>query len=151
MRIDEVRIEPGRAVYLGEVYGSRGDGDERRMPLRLTFLLTTAGVFMCAHVQGADGVVVHLDAIPATTGLPPALPDLNLRKRGWWVVTSAGEQRAFTSASRAVVGIGPAVRTRGLDLRPDGRLTSTCGRTAPPSPSAACPVRAEPCVTRLTR
>lgn len=121
VRIDEVRIEPSRAAYLGEVYGEV-DGDERRMPLRLTFLLTTAGVFMSAHVQGADAVVVHLDAMPATAGLPPALPDLNLRTRGWWVVTSAGEQRAFTSARRAVVGLGPAVRTRGLDLRPDGRL-----------------------------
>jgi hypothetical protein len=121
VRIDEVRIEPSRAAYLGEVYGEV-DGEERRMPLRLTFLLTTAGVFMSAHVQGADAVVVHLDAMPATTGLPPALPDRNLRKRGWWVVTAAGEQRAFTSARRAVVGIGPAVRPRGLDLRPDGRL-----------------------------
>lgn len=121
VRIDEVRIEPSRAAYLGEVYGEV-DGDERRMPLRLTFLLTTAGVFMSAHVQGADAVVVHLDSMPATTGLPPALPDLNLRTRGWWVVAGAGEQRAFTSARGAVVGIGPAVRTRGLDLRPDGRL-----------------------------
>ncbi len=121
VRIDEVRIEPSRAAYLGEVYGEV-DGVERRMPLRLTFLLTTGGVFMSAQVQGADAVVVHLDAMPATTGLPPALPDHNLRKRGWWVVTSAGEQRAFTSARRAVVGIGPAVRHRGLDLRPDGRL-----------------------------
>lgn len=121
VRIDEVRIEPGRAAYLGEVYGEVG-GDERSLPLRLTFLLTTAGVFMSAHVQGADGVVVHLDAMPATTGLPPALPDRNLRKEGWWLVTSEGEQRAFTSATRTVAGIGPGVRTRGLDLRPDGRL-----------------------------
>lgn len=121
VRIDEVRIEPGRAAYLGEVY-EEGDGEPRRMPLRLTFVLTTAGVFMSAHVQGADAVVVHLDAMPATTGLTPALPDLNLRERGWWLVTSSGEQRAFTSARRAVVGVGPAVRTRGLDLRPDGRL-----------------------------
>ena len=121
VRIDEVRIEPGRAAYLGEVYGEV-DGEPRQMPLRLVFVLTTAGVFMSAHVQGADAVVVHLDAMPATTGLPPALPDHNLRKRGWWVVGSAGEQRAFTSARRAVAGIGPAVRTRGLDLRPDGRL-----------------------------
>lgn len=121
VRIDEVRVEPARAAYLGEVYGVV-DGEERRMPLRLVFVLTTAGVFMSAHVQGADAVVVHLDAMPATAGLPPALPDQNLRQRGWWVVASAGEQRAFTSARRAVVGIGPAVRTRGLDLRPDGRL-----------------------------
>lgn len=121
VRIDEVRIEPGRAAYLGEVYGEV-DGEDRRMPLRLTFVLTTAGVFMSAHAQGADAVVVHLDAMPATTGLPPALPDQNLRKRGWWVVPAAGEQRAFTSARRTVAGIGPAVRTRGLDLRPDGRL-----------------------------
>lgn len=121
VRIDEVRFEPARAAYLGEVYGEVA-GEERRMPLRLTFVLTTAGVFVSAHVQGADAVVVHLDAMPATTGLAPALPDQNLRARGWWVVTGAGEQRAFTSARRAVVGIGPAVRTRGLDLRPDGRL-----------------------------
>ncbi len=121
VRIDEVRIEPGRAAYLGEVYGEV-DGDARTMPLRLTFLLTTAGVHVTAHVQGADAVVVHLDTMPATTGLPPALPDRNLRLKGWWVVPMAGEQRALTSARRAVVGIGPSVRPRGVDLRPDGRL-----------------------------
>lgn len=121
VRIDEVRIEPGRAAYLGEVYGDV-DGEPRTMPLRLTFLLTTAGVHVTAHVQGADAVVVHLDTLPATTGLPPVLPDRNLRTKGWWVVPMGGEQRAFTSARRAVVGIGPAVRPRGLDLRPDGRL-----------------------------
>lgn len=121
VRIDEVRIEPGRAAYLGEVYGEV-DGEPRTMPLRLTFLLTTAGVHVTAHVQGADAVVVHLDTMPATTGLPPALPDRNLRTRGWWVVPLGGELRAFATARQAVVGIGPAIRTRGLDLRPDGRL-----------------------------
>lgn len=121
VRIDEVRIEPGRAAYIGEVYGDV-DGQPRAMPLRLVFLLTTAGVHVTAHIQGANAVVVHLDAMPATTGLVPALPPQNLRTRGWWVVAKAGEQRAFTSARRAVVGIGPAIQTRGLDLRPDGRL-----------------------------
>lgn len=121
VRIEQVRIEPGRASYLGEVYGTV-DGDPRTMPLRMVFLLTTAGVHVTAHVQGADAVVVHLDAMPATTGILPALPDRNLRLKGWWVLDQGGEQRAFTSARRAVVGIGPAIRTRGLDLRPDGRL-----------------------------
>ncbi|KGN34440.1 hypothetical protein N802_13450 [Knoellia sinensis KCTC 19936] len=122
VRIDEVRFEPGRAVYLGEVYDAVGGRPTRGMPLRLTFLLTTAGVHVTAHAQGADAVVVHLDALPATTGLDPALPDRNLRKRGWWIANGAGEQRSFTSANRAVVGVGPAVQTRALDLRPDGRL-----------------------------
>lgn len=121
VRIEEVRIEPGRAAYLGEVYDDV-DGERRRMPLRIVFLLTTGGVHVTAHVQGADAVVVHLDAMPATTGLPPALPDRNLRRKGWWVVSRAGEQRAFSTARGTVVGIGPAVRARGLDLRPDGRL-----------------------------
>ncbi len=121
VRIDDVRIEPGRAAYSGEVYDTV-DGKERTMPLRLVFLLTTVGVHVTAHIQGADAVVVHLDAMPATTGIEPALPDRNLRTKGWWVVHSAGEQRAFTSARRAIVGIGPAIRARGLDLRPDGRL-----------------------------
>lgn len=121
VRIEEVRIEPGRASYLGEVYGEV-DGDPRTMPLRMVFLLTTAGVHVTAHIQGADAVVVHLDAMPATTGLPGALPERNLRLKGWWVVDGNGEQRAFTSARKAVVGIGPAIRARGLDLRPDGRL-----------------------------
>jgi hypothetical protein len=121
VRIDAVRIEPGRAAYDGEVYDTV-DGEQRTMPLRLVFLLTTAGVHVTAHVQGADAVVVHLDAMPATTGLGGALPDRNLRTKGWWVEASLGEQRAFTSARRAVVGIGPAIRTRALDLRPDGRL-----------------------------
>ncbi|WP_156971553.1 hypothetical protein [Knoellia flava] len=121
VRIDELRVEPGRAAYIGEVYGEV-DGEPRSMPLRLVFLLTTAGVHVTAHAQGADAVVVHLDALPATAGLPPALPDRTLRKKGWWLVPGSGEQRAFTSARRAVVGIGPATRARGVDLRPDGRL-----------------------------
>lgn len=121
VRIDEARIEPGRAAYLGEVYGEV-DNEPRTMPLRMVFLLTTAGVHLTAHIEGADAVVVHLDAMPATTGLPPALPDRNLRNRGWWVAAYDGEQQALTSARRAVVGVGPALQTRGVDLRPDGRL-----------------------------
>lgn len=119
--IEDVRIEPGRAAYSGEVHGDV-DGQRRAMPLRLDFLLTTGGVHVTAHIQGADAVIVHLDAMPATTGITPALPTHNLRTRGWWVVAKTGEQRAFTSARRAIVGIGPEVQTRGLDLRPDGRL-----------------------------
>jgi hypothetical protein len=119
--IKDVRIEPDRAAYSGEVYDVV-DGQRRSLPLRLVFLLTTAGVHVTAHIQGADGVIVHLDAIPGTTGIDPALPVHNLRTRGWWVAPKAGEQRAFTTARKAVVGIGPAVQTRGLDLRPDGRL-----------------------------
>lgn len=119
--IDDVRIEPGRAAYSGEVYGDV-DGRRQSMPLRLVFLLTTAGVHVTAHVQGADAVVVHLDAMAATTGLPPALPGKNLRKDGWWIAPKAGEQKAFTSARKTVAGVGPAIQTRGLDLRPDGRL-----------------------------
>jgi hypothetical protein len=121
VRIQDVRIEAGRAAYGGEVYDTV-DGEERTLPLRLVFLLTTAGVHVTAHVQGADAVVVHLDAMPATTGLGDALPDRNLRKKGWWVENSLGEQRALTTARGAVVGIGPASRTRAVDLRPDGRL-----------------------------
>ncbi|KRE44091.1 hypothetical protein ASG74_04530 [Knoellia sp. Soil729] len=121
VRIGQVRIEPGRAAYSGEVYDS-ADGKERALPLRLVFLLTTAGVHVTAHVQGADAVVVHLDSMPATTGLGGALPDRNLRTKGWWLEDSLGEQRALTSARQAVVGIGPATRDRAVDLRPDGRL-----------------------------
>ena len=119
--IDDVLIEPGRAAYSGEVYDVV-DGQRRTMPLRVVFLLTTAGVHVTAYVQGADAVIIHLDAMAATTGFSPALPDHNLRKRGWWVASNAGEQRAFTSARKAIVGIGPGVWTRGVDLRPDGRL-----------------------------
>ncbi|EAP97072.1 hypothetical protein JNB_16344 [Janibacter sp. HTCC2649] len=121
VRIDEVDIEPGRAAYTGEVYDDV-DGQRRTMPLRLVFLLTTAGVHVTADIQGADAVIIHLDALPGTTGIDPALPTHNLRLRGWWVVAKSGEQQAFTTARKAVVGIGPAIRTRGLDLRPDGRL-----------------------------
>ncbi|WP_353951285.1 hypothetical protein V6K52_16840 [Knoellia sp. S7-12] len=121
VRIDEVRIEPGRAAYSGEVYDDV-DGQQRTMPLRLVFLLTTTGVHVMAHIQGADAVVVHLDAMPATAGLAPALPQRTLRTRGWWVAPKTGQQQAFTSARRTIVGIGPVVQTRGLDLRPDGRL-----------------------------
>ncbi|KGN36665.1 hypothetical protein N803_03795 [Knoellia subterranea KCTC 19937] len=121
VHIAAVDIEPGRTAYTGEVYGDV-DGQRRALPLTLTFILTTAGVHVTAHAEGADGVVVHLDAMPATTGFPPALPDGNLRMRGWWITGGGGEQRAFTSARRSVVGVGPATAHRGVDLRPDGRL-----------------------------
>lgn len=123
VRIDEAQIEPGRATYLGAVYGEdAGNGEPRSLSLRLVFLLTSAGVHVTAHVPGADAVVVHLDAMPATTGIPPALPKRNLRLAGWWVEAWGGEQRAFTTARGSVVGVGPAIQTRGVDLRPDGRL-----------------------------
>jgi hypothetical protein len=52
----------------------------------------------------------------------PALPERALRNRGWWLEPREGEQRALTSARGTVVGVGPGLSTRGVDLRPDGRL-----------------------------
>jgi len=121
VRIEAVHVEPGRTTYTGVVYSEEG-GEGAGLPLRLTFVLTSGGVHVMADVRGADALVVHLDVRPATRGLPPALADTNLRRRGWWVTDGAGEQRALTSATRAVIGIGPQNRTRAVDLRPDGRL-----------------------------
>lgn len=121
VHIGEALIEPGRAAYTGEVYGDI-DGSRRTMPLRLVFLLTTAGVHVTADIDGADAVILHLDSMAGTTGLPPSLPDRNLRKAGWWIAPRAGEQQAITTARQTVAGVGPAIHTRGLDLRPDGRL-----------------------------
>lgn len=121
-RLDNVRVTelvflPGRATYFGEVFDSR-----RRLPFTLRVELAGPVVRLAVNVNGADGVVWHLDHEPLTTGIPPALPAVNLRGSTRWVSPSAlGDQAAYTSSLGTNVGVGPQRVARGVDVRSEGR------------------------------
>lgn len=115
--IDELVFLPGRATWFGRVY----DGS-RSMPLTLRVELAGSFIRLTASVNGADGVVFHLDHEPATYGLRPALRTVNLRKSAMWIAPSALDgQFAFSTLLGTDVGAGPQRVARGVDLRSTGR------------------------------
>lgn len=141
VRIDDVDVRPGSATYRGTVSG-KVDGAARTLPLLVRVMLRGDVLLVHIEVPGADAVVVHLDARPAVIGMPPVLPDRNLRRRAWWLPRSAPATDAFRWILPSTVGIGASGRERALDLRPDGRIavhvwsstaTLSLSRTAPPA------------------
>jgi hypothetical protein len=116
VRIRDVLIRPGEARYVGEVH----DG-ATSLPLSVEVRLTGPVVKVVLEVEGADALVVHLDHQPATLGIPPALPDRNLRRRAHWVGDGTGATAAFTTVLGTTVGVGPVGAARGVDLRERGR------------------------------
>lgn len=119
IQITSLEIRDGHAFWRGTAYADGTPPDQGR---RLLVDATLAGhtVSVAFTVQGVDGLVVHLDPRPATTGLPPALPDRNLRLRGWWV--TGDTIPLYDNVLRVAVGLGPGTVPRALDLRPDGLL-----------------------------
>jgi hypothetical protein len=108
---------PGRATYFGRVY----DG-KRSVPLTIRIELAGSFIRLTASVNGADGVVFHLDHVPATYGLRPALRTVNLRKSAAWIAPSALDgQFAFSTLLGTDVGAGPQRVARGVDVRAPGR------------------------------
>ncbi|HYN30198.1 MAG TPA: hypothetical protein VES95_10070 [Dermatophilaceae bacterium] len=141
-------LDPGRreAVYTGSVQGEV-DGRPRSLPLTIAVAPVApvapagAGALVRVTVPGADGLVLHLDSRPAVTGIPPALPDRNLRLRAWWLSPAGNATATFTWVLGSRVGLGPAGAPRAVDLRPDGRIalhvwaptaTLSVVRVAPP-------------------
>lgn len=118
MRVRELLFLPGRATYLGEVFD-----EDRTLPLTIRIELAGPVIRIGVSVIGADGLVVHLDHRPATTGIEPALPSRNLRKSAAWIrpATAAGAP-AFTSLLGTDIGVGPQPVARGVDLRRLGRV-----------------------------
>ena len=117
-RVRELLFLPGRATYLGEVF----DG-ERSLPLTIRIELAGPVIRIGVSVIGADGLVVHLDHRPATTGLHPALPTRNLRNRAAWITTATPTGApAFTSVLGTDIGAGPRTVARGVDVRHLGRV-----------------------------
>jgi hypothetical protein len=117
VRVDELVFLPGRATYFGSVFDGR-----RSLPFTLRVELAGPVVRLGVNVNGADGVVWHLDHRPLTTGIRPALPDVNLRGSARWVLPSALDgQTAFSSSLGTDVGIGPQRVARGVDVRHEGR------------------------------
>ena len=115
--INELVFLPGRATYFGRVY----DG-KRSMPMTIRIELAGSFIRLSASVNGADGVVFHLDHEPATYGLRPALPSVNLRKSARWIAdTTLDGQFAFSSLLGTDTGAGPQRVARGVDLRSTGR------------------------------
>jgi hypothetical protein len=115
--IDELVFLPGRATYFGRVY----DG-KRSMPLTIRIELAGSFIRLSASVNGADGVVFHLDHEPATLGLRPALRPTNLRRSAGWIAPSALDgQFAFSTSLGTDIGAGPQRVARGVDVRAPGR------------------------------
>jgi hypothetical protein len=115
--ITELVFLPGRATYFGTV----GDGT-RTLPLTLRIEAGGGVVRFGASVNGADGVVWHLDREPLTVGIRPGLPAVNLRNAAVWVDPGAVEGRAvFSTLLGTDVGVGPQRVARGVDIRAQGR------------------------------
>ncbi len=119
IQIRSLAIRAGHALWRGTAYAD-GTPPDRGRPLLVDATLTGHTVSVGFTVQGVDGLVLHVDPRPATTGLPPALPDRNLRLRGWWV--TGDTVPLYDNVLRVVVGLGPPTVPRALDLRPDGLL-----------------------------
>ncbi len=117
LSIDELVFLPGRATYFGSV--SDGNGS---MPVVIRVELAGSVIRIGASVNGADGIVWHLDHRPLTTGLRPALPNRNLRGTAAWIATGTVEgQAAFGTNLGTDIGVGPGRVARGVDVRSDGR------------------------------
>lgn len=115
--IDSLVFLPGRATYLGRVH----DGNHS-FALTLRVELGGSVVRIGASVPGADALVFHLDREAATLGIPPALPDVNLRKHAHWIAPGTLDgAAAFSTVLGTDVGAGPQAVPRGVDLRQPGR------------------------------
>jgi hypothetical protein len=118
MRIRQLLFLPGRATYFGEVFD-----EERTLPLTIRIELAGPVIRIGFSVVGADGLVIHLDHRPATTGIEPALPPRNLREEAAWIrpaVPSGGP--AYTTILGTDIGVGPQDVARGVDVRHLGRV-----------------------------
>lgn len=117
LTITELVFLPGRATYFGTVH----DGG-RSLPLTLRIELAGGVVRVGASVNGADGIVWHLDREPLTLGLRPGLKAVNLRESAHWVApdTVAG-RGVFSTILGTDVGLGPQRVARGVDVRAGGR------------------------------
>jgi hypothetical protein len=115
--IDELVFLPGRATYFGRVY----DG-HRSLPLTIQIELAGSFIRVSASVNGADGVVWHLDHLNGNVGLRPGLSPVNLRKSAVWIAPSALDgQFAFSTSLGTDIGTGPQRVARGVDVRSPGR------------------------------
>lgn len=117
VRIDSVETVPGRASYRGFVFRT-----DRSRPLFIDFVAQPGVVQMEVRVDGADGLVLFLDDRPATWGIPPVLPDKNLRLSTAWLETStSGGSAAYRTMLGYDVAVGPGAVPRAVDLRSPGR------------------------------
>jgi hypothetical protein len=117
LTISELVFLPGRATY----FGTLSDGS-RSLPVTLRIESAGSLIRVGASVNGADGVVWHLDREPLTVGIRPGLPAVNLRDSAAWVDPGAVEGRAvFTTLLRTDIGVGPQRVARGVDIRAAGR------------------------------
>jgi hypothetical protein len=117
VQVDQLVFLPGRAAYVGTV-----GGDGRSLPFTLQVELAGSVLRVLAAVDGADGVVFHLDHVPDTVGIRPALRPVNLRGRSAWINMSApAGQAAYRTMLGTDVGAGPQDAARGVDVRSRGR------------------------------
>ncbi len=119
LHVTSLVLDDGTAVWSAVVHGSRGPTDDVHR-VRVQASRSGATLRVAITVRGARGIVLHLDPRPATRGIPPALPDRNLRKRAWWVRTN--DAALFTNVLGVRIGLEAGTAARAIDLRPDGVL-----------------------------
>lgn len=121
VHVKALQITAGMATWTGEVSGEL-QGRKVTFPITWKVRLEGASIVTTVTADGAEGIVVPFDWRPAVVGVAPALPDRNLRLKGWWVAPRAGADATFTWVLGTTVGVGPAEVPRALDLTVDGRV-----------------------------
>lgn len=121
VHVKSLQITAGMATWTGEVSGEL-QGRKVTFPITWKVRLEGASIVTTVTADGAEGIVVPFDWRPAVVGVAPALPDRNLRLKGWWVAPRAGADATFTWVLGTTVGVGPAEVPRALDLTVDGRV-----------------------------
>lgn len=97
------------------------DSGGARLPLVVEASRVGEGVRVRFAVPGADGLALHFDYRSNTRGVPPSLPDRNLRLRAWWVTGTVTP--LFTTVAHATMGLAAGASPRAVDMRVDGILS----------------------------
>lgn len=121
VHVTHLDLRPGLATYTGTVSGIV-DGVRRTLPLRWQVALSGDLLHTTVAVPGADALVISLLKRPNVIGVPPTLPERNLRLHSWWYAANAPAESAFTWSLPTVVGTGPDTVPRALDASVDGRI-----------------------------
>lgn len=121
VRLRSLEIRPGMAIYTGTVRGEV-EGRDRILPLRWQVVRSGSTLHSTITVPGANAVVLSLDHRPNIVGIPPTLPERNLRQGSFWYAPDAPEAAAFTWFMPSVIGTGPADAVRAIDDDVDGRV-----------------------------
>ncbi|MFV0463301.1 MAG: hypothetical protein ACK5MP_08935 [Nostocoides sp.] len=113
VRIDGVNVSETGATWTGTA-----SGPATTLPVLIRASRVGNVVHLAFQVEGADAVMLNLDWRPNTVGVPPTLPERNLRLRAWWAEGS--EPALFSNSLLGQTGVTGSGAARAVDLREDG-------------------------------